>query len=164
MPHTSQNDDVGHGQYAVWYTDEPERQVLVNDLLDYVEDLVNQIASIDEYKYHLHSEHRTRIATTKQIIRNQAARAECIRLKGSYCNVCGFDFEKTYGETGKDYIEVHHITPIGKLSTAEGYEGTDPGKDLIPLCSNCHAVIHRCKEPYHPDEVKAMLEKNKLRV
>ena len=159
LPHSARNNGVGHGQKSVWYVDKPERQELKDDLLDYIEDIINQADSSDEYKHHLHDESRTYITSTKQIYRSQAAKADCIRLKGCYCNICGFDFEKTYGEMGKDYIEVHHITPIGRLSTAEGYEGTDPQNDLIPLCSNCHSMIHRRKEPYQPNEVKAMLGK-----
>jgi 5-methylcytosine-specific restriction protein A len=159
LPHSSRNNGVGHGQKSVWYVDNPERQKLKDELLDYLEELINQANSNDEYKHHLHDESRTYITSTKQIKRSQAAKAECIRLKGCHCNICGFDFEKTYGELGKNYIEVHHITPIGQLSTAEGYDGTDPQKDLIPLCSNCHSMIHRRKEPYQPNEVKAMLGK-----
>ena len=159
LPHSSRNNGVGHGQKSVWYVDMPDRQKLRDDLLDYVENLINQANSNDENKYHLHDESRTYITSTKQIYRSQAARDECIRLKGCQCNICGFDFEKTYGEIGKDYIEVHHITPIGQLSTAEGYNGTDPQNDLIPLCSNCHSMIHRRKTPYQPNEIKAMLGK-----
>lgn len=159
LPHSTRNNGVGHGQKSVWYADKPERKKLKDDLLDYVETLINQANLSDEYKHHLHDESRTYITSTKQIYRSQAAKAECIRLKGCHCNICGFDFEKTYGELGKDYIEVHHITPIGKLSTAEGYDGTDPQNDLIPLCSNCHSMIHRRKEPYQPDEIKVLLGK-----
>lgn len=158
LPHSSRNNGVGHGQKSVWYVDKPDRKELKNELLDYVEMLINQANASDEYKHHLHDESRTHITSTKQILRSQAARAECIRLKGCHCNICGFDFEKAYGAIGKDYIEVHHITPIGELSTAEDYDGTDPQNDLIPLCSNCHSMIHRRKKPYQPNEIKAMFK------
>jgi len=159
LPHSSRNNGVGHGQKSVWYADEQNRQILVNDLLDYVEDLINGSANNDELKYHKYDESHVIVVTSEQRHRSDKAREECIRLKGCRCNICGFDFEKTYGEVGKDYIEVHHITPIGILSTAEDYAGTDPQKDLIPLCSNCHSMIHRRKEPYLPDEVKEWLTK-----
>lgn len=61
-----------------------------------------------------------------------------------YCSVCEFDFEKTYGELGKDYIEFHHIEPIsvyeedGKIKNLE-----EAKKNLVPLCSNCHKILHR---------------------
>lgn len=157
LPRSSGKNGVGHGQHPVWYADEPKCQRLKNELLDYLESLVNQATSSDEFKYHLYDESKALVTSTKQIYRSQAAKAECIHVKGRHCNICGFDFEKVYGELGKDYIEVHHITPLGKLSTAEGYEGTDPQKDLIPICSNCHSMIHRRKEPYHPNEIKVLL-------
>ena len=28
------------------------------------------------------------------------------------CEVCGFDFEKAYGELGVGYIDVHHTKPV----------------------------------------------------
>ena len=159
LPHSSSNNGVGHGQQSIWYADTPQRQNLKNELLDYIESWIYKHNSTDEFKYHLHDESKKYITSTQQIIRSQAARAECIRLKGCYCNICGFDFEKVYGKQGQDYIEVHHITPIGILSSAKGYEGTDPENDLIPLCSNCHSMIHRRKDPYPPDEIKAWLGK-----
>jgi len=158
LPHSLRNNGIGHGQKSVWYVDKPDRQALKNDLLDYVESIINKFNTNDEFKYHLHNENKSYTTSTTQIYRSQAAKAECIRLRGCYCNICGFDFEKHYGEMGKDFIEVHHITPIGKLSNAEGYEGTDPFNDLIPLCSNCHSMIHRRKEPYHPDEIKVLFK------
>lgn len=32
-----------------------------------------------------------------------------------FCEVCGFNFEKVYGELGIDYIEAHHIKAISIL-------------------------------------------------
>ncbi len=58
------------------------------------------------------------------------------------CEACGFDFEKTYGERGKDFIEVHHNKP---LHSAGGETTVDPSKDLNCLCSNCHRMVHRNK-------------------
>lgn len=33
-----------------------------------------------------------------------------------------------------------------------------PLEELVPVCSNCHTIIHKRKEPYTVDEVKSMLE------
>jgi 5-methylcytosine-specific restriction enzyme A len=54
------------------------------------------------------------------------------------CEVCGFDFEATYGERGHGYIEVHHRTPLH----VTGPTFTQL-PDLALLCSNCHQMIHR---------------------
>jgi len=157
LPSSKSNDNVGYGQSSIWYVDEPERQGLKNELLDYIDKLINRLNHSDEYKHHLYKEGNAHITSTNRINRSQRAKNECIRLKGCYCNICGFDFEKVYGQLGKDYIEVHHLIPLGELSIAEDYSGTDPIRDLIPLCSNCHSMIHRRKEPYQPSEIKALL-------
>ena len=75
--------------------------------------------------------------------RNQKAREECLKYYGCKCSVCGFDFEKEYGELGRGFIEVHHIVP---LSTIRDEYVVDPIRDLRPLCSNCHSMVHR-REP-----------------
>lgn len=74
--------------------------------------------------------------------RNPLNRKKAIEIHGCYCHVCGFDFEKFYGEYGKDFIEIHHITP---LATLVSEKVIDPYTDLIPLCSNCHRIVHRKK-------------------
>ena len=72
--------------------------------------------------------------------RDPKARDACIKHFGTTCQGCGFDFEKVYGDIGKGFIHVHHIKPLHTLG--ENYE-LDPKKDLIPLCPNCHAMVHR---------------------
>lgn len=89
--------------------------------------------------------------------RDLRARLTCIEHYGCKCAICGFDFEEQYGEVGKDYIEVHHIVPI---SSTEGEHTVDPINDLIPVCSNCHSILHRkWPVPYTPNEVKSMIIK-----
>jgi len=71
--------------------------------------------------------------------RSRKARKICLDHYGYKCTVCGFDFETIYGELGKEIIEVHHKKALSEIK--ESYE-VDPINDLIPLCSNCNAVIH----------------------
>lgn len=54
------------------------------------------------------------------------------------CEVCGFDFEATYGIHGHNYIEVHHRTPLHISGQVDSTLG-----DLALLCANCHRMIHR---------------------
>lgn len=63
-----------------------------------------------------------------------------------FCVVCGFDFSSTYGEYGKDYIEIHHTEPI-HLSDMRGTKTTvsEALNKVVLLCSNCHSMIHRKK-------------------
>lgn len=72
--------------------------------------------------------------------RNPFARKQCIDYYGVQCQVCNLDFEKMYGEVGKDFIHVHHIKPLHEIK--QGYI-VDPKKDLIPVCPNCHSMLHR---------------------
>lgn len=87
--------------------------------------------------------------------RNPRARAKCIAEFGARCVVCNFSFEEAYGEVGKGFIQVHHLTPLSEIG--EEYS-VDPVRDLRPVCANCHALIHRRKPAYSPDEVHTMLE------
>ncbi|MEH0868059.1 HNH endonuclease [Phytobacter diazotrophicus] len=70
---------------------------------------------------------------------------------------CGFNFEKFYGEHGKGFIHVHHIKPIHTLG--DNYN-VDPISDLIPLCPNCHSMIHRGSKVLTLDTLKEIIKKN----
>jgi len=85
--------------------------------------------------------------------RDPEARAACLKHYGPTCVVCGFDFERVYGEMGKGYIHVHHLEPLA--SDGEAHE-VDPVADLRPVCPNCHAMLHRRTPPLLPDELKAV--------
>lgn len=85
------------------------------------------------------------------IERNAAARAKCIEHHGYSCAVCDLDFGNTYGELGRGFIHVHHLQPIAEV---EGVREVDPIKDLIPLCPNCHAMVHRTRPPLTIDALR----------
>ena len=72
--------------------------------------------------------------------RNKEAREECIKYYGFSCQVCGFNFSNTYGNIGTNFIHVHHVIPISNIK--KDY-AVNPIKDLIPVCPNCHAMLHR---------------------
>jgi 5-methylcytosine-specific restriction protein A len=90
--------------------------------------------------------------------RSTAAKKACKQFHGTLCAACGFDFQKTYGVIGEGFIHVHHIVPIG--SVGEQYE-IDPTKDLIPVCPNCHAMIHRVDPPLTISQLQELLHENK---
>ncbi len=87
--------------------------------------------------------------------RNRFNRAACIEIYGDICSACGFDFGKVYGALGRGYIHVHHITPVSEM--VEGYR-VNPAKDLIPVCANCHAMLHRHTPPYSVEELKSIFD------
>ncbi len=47
--------------------------------------------------------------------RNPHARKACLEKYGYSCLVCDFNFEKAYGEFGKDFIHVHHLRHLGTI-------------------------------------------------
>ncbi|MDA8484588.1 HNH endonuclease [Pseudomonas resinovorans] len=74
--------------------------------------------------------------------RDPNLRQQAISIHGLSCKGCGLNFEKTYGEYAKGIIHIHHTVPLSEYG---GSRKVDPEKDLIPLCPNCHAVVHRKK-------------------
>ena len=58
------------------------------------------------------------------------------------CQICGFDFGAVYGIEYANKIHIHHRKPISEIG--EQYE-IDPIHDLIPVCPNCHLVLHSGK-------------------
>ena len=90
--------------------------------------------------------------------RDPVNRQNAIQIHGYKCMACGFDYETTYGELGKEFIEVHHSKP---LSTLDGEVNINPKEDLVCLCSNCHSMIHRNKEALSLDELKEIINQNK---
>jgi 5-methylcytosine-specific restriction protein A len=88
--------------------------------------------------------------------RNPIARMRCINYYGCNCQICNFDFETQYGEMGKGYIHVHHLTP---LSTINGEYEVNPISDLIPVCPNCHAMIHKSNPPLTIEQARTLVRK-----
>ena len=113
-------------------------------LLDYI---LNEIAGITleaspEFlpKCGTYKEGSTMQVTINKYERNREAREKCIKVNGCYCNICGFNFEEIYGEVGKNFIHVHHLVPLSEIG--ESYI-INPIEDLIPVCPNCHAMLHK---------------------
>lgn len=72
--------------------------------------------------------------------RNKEAREICLKKYGFSCTICSFNFEETFGEIGKGFIHVHHIVPLSSI----GKEYVlNPFTDLIPVCPNCHSMLHK---------------------
>jgi 5-methylcytosine-specific restriction protein A len=82
----------------------------------------------------------TKQVTVNAYERNAGARAKCLAKFGYSCCVCSFSFERAYGELGRQYIHVHHLVPLSEI---QAEYVVDPLKDLVPICPNCHAMVHR---------------------
>lgn len=79
-----------------------------------------------------------RLITTRE--RNPILRQACIEQHGCRCFACKIDFQEAYGAIGKGFIHVHHLEPI---SVRQGKRNTNARTDMVPVCPNCHAMIHR---------------------
>lgn len=86
--------------------------------------------------------------------RSRRNRYLCLEIHGRKCAACGFNPSDTYGDAG-DIVEVHHLEPVSLLQLPRQY---DPAIDLVPLCPNCHRLIHTKKPiPYTLEELKELL-------
>lgn len=124
-------------------------------LLDHI--LQNFNVAIDETsgEYREGASHQTTVTSYE---RNPFARQKCLDKYGYSCQICKLNFEDKYGEVGKDFIHVHHIEFI---SSHKGEDHTvDATTDLIPVCPNCHAMLHRKINGKYlsPSELKRMIK------
>ncbi len=92
--------------------------------------------------------------------RDLRLRKACIDVHGTACKICGINFESIYGLIARDFVHVHHLTPLSAVGVAHT---VDPATDLIPVCPNCHAVVHMREPPYTPDEVRRMISERPSR-
>jgi hypothetical protein len=88
--------------------------------------------------------------------RNRQARAACIAKHGYKCCACDQTMESIYGSIGRNLIHVHHVKPLSK---AKGRRRVDAAMDLVPVCPNCHAIIHRSNPPLTIRQLRRALKK-----
>lgn len=101
-------------------------------------------------------EGQTSYGYSKKYERNPKNRIAAIKIHGCKCACCGFDFEKVYGERGAGFIEIHHNKPLYSLDEEIVI---NPETDLVPVCSNCHRMIHRKKDKVlSVEEVKEIIK------
>jgi 5-methylcytosine-specific restriction protein A len=90
--------------------------------------------------------------------RSRFNRRLCLNHYGYRCLACGLLLAEKYGAAGRDYIHVHHLSPVSMM---DGPAILNPIKDLIPLCPNCHNVAHRRNPPYDLEELRDFLSDDK---
>lgn len=96
-------------------------------------------------------EGKSKDITQTRYERNPEARKRCLTHYGYSCRICDFNFENHFGDVGKGFIHVHHINQISEIG--KEYE-VDPIKDLIPVCPNCHAMIHSKRPAFTIEKIK----------
>jgi len=85
--------------------------------------------------------------------RSRPNRRKAIASQGTRCKICDFDFGETFGPVAEGFIHVHHVRELARVKEVHK---PDPTKDLIPVCPNCHAVIHMRDPCYTIEEVREM--------
>ena len=95
-----------------------------------------------------------KIVEVNKYERSPVNRARCLDHHGFDCAACKNNFLNIYGPIGEEYIEVHHIIKVSDMGA--GYI-VDPINDLVPLCSNCHSMIHRRDPPLSVEYLKELL-------
>lgn len=156
------------GQSNVWYL-EAKTPAAVEGMKEFKVHLLEYITNISGYCNKtsiesdgslLYEEGRKRQIESNIYERNPEARKKCIEHYGAKCAVCGFEASEVYGDEFAGKIEVHHVVPI---SERNGSYVLDPIKDLIPVCPNCHMILHSgmngCLIQWQ--ELKKRLEKRK---
>jgi len=86
--------------------------------------------------------------------RDPKARKVCLEHYGYNCYICKFNFKENFGEIGKNFIHVHYIKPLSEIN--QEYK-VNPIKDLIPVCPNCHAMLHKKVPAYRLEELKGII-------
>jgi 5-methylcytosine-specific restriction protein A len=95
--------------------------------------------------------------TSRRYERSRFNRRIAIQIHGTSCFGCDFSFQNFYGDVGIDVIEVHHLLPVHLM---EQSRVVDPRTELVPLCSNCHTLVHRIDPPYTLSDLRKFVDQN----
>ena len=148
----------GIGQSNVWFADKPESVELVKKVLRLIElgKAPEPLPDVDATAFGL--EGNSRLVTHLRRERDsgiiQKKKALVLVETGALCcEVCDFNFKKTYGDYAPNFCEVHHLTPLHK---SDGVIKTELS-DLAIVCSNCHRVLHLTSPMLSIDRLKNKL-------
>jgi 5-methylcytosine-specific restriction protein A len=116
------------------------------------EDVIPSASLTERRRYRFH----------RRIERNPKASKEAKKFHGTRCQACRLDFSERYGSIGQGFIEAHHLRPISSLE--EGSVVTyNAASDFAVLCSNCHRMIHRSKDPADVGALRALIAESDSR-
>lgn len=96
--------------------------------------------------------HRTR-ERNRKLVRNKKAKFQKDNAGRLFCEACGFDFAKAYGERGDGFIECHHTKPVHTLRAGQKTKLTD----LALLCANCHRMVHSKAPWLNLEEIRRII-------
>lgn len=70
------------------------------------------------------------------------------------CEGCDLDFSRRYGMRGEGFMHFHHVEP---LALAEGPRAAPGPEALVPLCPNCHAMVHRGEDLLSVEDLRRLI-------
>lgn len=112
------------------------------------------LTQVDTFQFEPDVEGDRRLVSHFRAERSPRNRAAAIAIHGTECKACGLRLDRVYGEIARDFIHIHHLTPLSEM---EEPGPVDPERDLVPLCPNCHGVAHRRNPPYTLEELRLAL-------
>jgi 5-methylcytosine-specific restriction protein A len=123
------------------------------DSIVYVDELSNADEFIEGARFRI---------SVNAFERSKKARDKCLEIHGLNCKVCDINFEQVYGVLGRGFIHVHHLNDLANIS--KEYK-VNPEADLVPVCPNCHAMLHQQKPSMTVESLINILkcnQKNKM--
>jgi hypothetical protein len=92
--------------------------------------------------------------------RSRKNREKALAYHKPVCAACDFDFNAFYGaELANAFVEIHHRVSITELDGRI----VNPETDLVPLCSNCHRMVHRRRgEIMRVEDLRAVITERNL--
>lgn len=96
---------------------------------------------------------RVHRARERSIALVNRVKAKAMREGRLHCQICAFDFVKSYGELGEGFIECHHAVPLSEYKSNRKTRMAD----LALVCSNCHRMLHRSRDWLTIDELRSRL-------
>ena len=150
------NDETVWNSFEIKYMLIPYEDSAVG--MNAIKSLCGMMLSLIDYSVEGYKEGAKKESVSVKYERNPVNRAICLAYYGYSCQICGFSFEDKYGEIGKNVIEVHHKKMVSEMD--EDYI-VKPIEDLVPVCSNCHTMLHRKDPPFMPEELKELIHLKK---
>jgi 5-methylcytosine-specific restriction protein A len=121
---------------------EPTHQIEDRQFVDDAELYIESAEGREELRRHIHRERSSNLVSEFKR-----------RLSNFSCSICGFNFEMAYGELGRKFIEAHHVNPVSAMRDGDRTRLSD----LIPVCSNCHRMLHRTSPVGTAEDLKEKL-------
>ena len=94
-----------------------------------------------------------RIIRVNKYERDPRNREKALKHHGVRCFGCRLTMAEMYGEIAQGYIHIHHATQLSSINDSQ----TPDINELVPLCPNCHAVVHLADPPLTIKRLKELV-------